>query len=101
VRWQRSGFDISTSVNYANGYRDTVSVPQRHVDSWTTLDLHAAYALNAPKQAWLGDTTFAVGIENLFDEEPPFLNNSVGVGYDQENADLIGRMWSVTVRKRW
>lgn len=101
ARWQRGDFDVTSSVNYADGYRDTVSDPHRHVDSWTTLDMHASYALRAPKDSWLGDTTFSLGIDNLLDKDPPFLNNPIGTGYDQENGDLIGRIWSLSVRKKW
>jgi iron complex outermembrane receptor protein len=99
ARWQRGSVDVSTTVNFANGYRDTFS--RRHVDSWTTIDLHAAYTFNRAKPDWAGDTTLSVGIDNLLDKNPPFLNNSVGIGYDQENGDLIGRMLSLTVRKTW
>jgi hypothetical protein len=101
ARWQRGSFDVSTYVNFMNSYRDTVSVPNRHVASWTTLDLHAAYSPIAPSQSWLGDTTLSLGVDNLLDADPPFLNNSVGIGYDQENGDLIGRMVSISVRKKW
>lgn len=101
VRWQRGSFDVSSFVTFANNYRDTTSIPERHVDSWTTFDLHAAYTVTSMEQAWWGDTTFSLGVDNLLDKDPPFLNNSLGVGYDQENGDLTGRMWSITVRKKW
>jgi outer membrane receptor protein involved in Fe transport len=102
VRWQRAGFDVATDVNFMNNYRDEVSAPQRSVSSWTTVDLHAAYTFGAAGGGWLGDTTFALGADNLFDKDPPFLNNStVGIGYDQENGDLTGRTVNFTVRKKW
>jgi len=102
MRWQRGGFDVSTYANYVNSYRDTISVPARHVGSWTTLDLHASYTFGAQStQSWFGDTTLSLGLDNLLDKDPPFLNNSVGIGYDQENGDLTGRMASVTLRKKW
>jgi outer membrane receptor protein involved in Fe transport len=51
---------------------------------------------------WLGNTQFALNVQNLFNVNPPFLNNSaVGIGYDQENADLYGRLASFEIRKRW
>jgi hypothetical protein len=44
----------------------------------------------------------ALNVQNLLNINPPFLNNSaVGLGYDQENADLYGRMVSFEVRKAW
>jgi outer membrane receptor protein involved in Fe transport len=102
ARWEYAGFDVGTYVNFLNHYRDTASDPQRPVASWMTLDLHAAYTFSSANGGWLGDTTFALGAENLFDKEPPFLNNGVmGIGYDQENGDLIGRTVSFSVRKKW
>jgi iron complex outermembrane receptor protein len=102
ARWQRGGFDVSAYVNFLNDYKDEASNPQRHVASWTTFDLHAAYTLHSERGSWLEDTTFALGADNLFDRDPPFLNNALaGIGYDQENGDLTGRVVSFTVRKKW
>jgi iron complex outermembrane receptor protein len=102
MRWQRAGFDVGTDVNFMNNYKDVASAPERGVPSWTTVDLHAAYTFGSASGGWLGDTTFALGADNLFDKDPPFLNNSaVGIGYDQENGDLTGRIVNFTVRKKW
>jgi len=41
-------------------------------------------------------------IENVFNKQPPFLNNDVGaVAYDPENADLLGRRVSLNLRHEW
>jgi iron complex outermembrane receptor protein len=101
VRWQRGNLDVSANANYLNHYRDTASVPERNVASWTTLDLQGAYTLNVPAQSRLANTTFSLGIENAFDTDPPFMNNVIGIGYDQENGDLTGRTVNLTVRKTW
>ncbi|MEJ1961527.1 MAG: TonB-dependent receptor [Gammaproteobacteria bacterium] len=101
LRWQLGGFDVSANVSYLNGYDDTASAPARHVKPWTTVDLRGAYTLDAPAQSWLGNTTLSLGIDNAFDSDPPFVNNAVGIGYDQENGDLIGRTLSFSVRKKW
>src|SRR5262249_54465474 len=102
ARWQLAGFDVSASVNFLNRYRDVVSDPQRRVASWTTLDLHAGYTFGSIGTGWLSNTTLALGAENLLDKNPPFLNNSaVGIGYDQENGDLTGRVVSLSVRTKW
>jgi iron complex outermembrane recepter protein len=102
ARWQRGGFDVSAYANFLNDYKDQASIPSRHVASWTTFDLHAAYTFHSAGGGWQENTTFALGAENLFDRNPPFLNNStVGIGYDQENGDLTGRVISFTMRKKW
>jgi hypothetical protein len=45
--------------------------------------------------------TIDLNTQNLFDKRPPFVNNALGVGYDPENADLLGRFISVGIRKDW
>jgi outer membrane receptor protein involved in Fe transport len=100
--WTRRGFGVSTFLNFENRYRDTLSVPNRGVSPWTTVDLQLSYETTADTLGWLGRTQFVLNTQNLFDANPPFLNNSaVGLGYDQENGDLYGRMVSFEVRKRW
>ena len=99
--WTHRGLGVAAIVNFANHYRDTLSVPERRVDSWTTLDLQFSYETGAQAREWLGHLQFTLSAQNLFDTEPPFLNNPVGVGYDQENADLYGRIVSLDIRKRW
>jgi iron complex outermembrane receptor protein len=100
--WRRRGFGVSTLVNFQNRYRDTLSVPNRGVSPWTTVDLQLSYETSGDTLGWLGHTQFVLNTQNLFDVNPPFLNNSaVQLGYDQENADLYGRMVSFEVRKRW
>jgi iron complex outermembrane receptor protein len=100
--WRRWGIDANLFVNYMDGYRDVANVPQRHVGSWTTVDLNVAYTTDPYRGAWLAGTEFSLGVENLADRDPPFMNNvRAELGYDQENADLTGRMLSFTVRKRW
>jgi outer membrane receptor protein involved in Fe transport len=101
VGWQRGGLDIVAYVNYADHYRDTVSIPERRVRSWTTLDTTVTYKLSAGLGGRLGETSLSLAAMNLFDRDPPFLNNLVGVGYDQENADIMGRIVSFTIRQKW
>ena len=100
--WARRGFGVATFVNFENSYRDTLSVPNRGISPWTTIDLQLSYDTPADAPGWLVNTRFALSAQNLFNVYPPFLNNSaVGLGYDQENADLYGRIVTLEIRKRW
>ena len=53
--------------------------------------------------ALVGDrTTIHLRGANVFNKQPPFLNNDVGaVAYDPENADLLGRRVSLNLRHEW
>ena len=52
-------------------------------------------------RAWLNGTTITVGLQNAFDEDPPFVGGSFENGYDESLADIRGRFWYVQLRKRF
>jgi iron complex outermembrane receptor protein len=95
--WKRRSFAATGIANYTDSYTDTWSVPKRHVNSWTTFDLNLAYQFGFQDSG----TRISLNVENLFNDMPPFLNNSVGVGYDAANADLRGRIVSFRIRRNW
>ncbi len=101
LSWSGHGFGTSVWFNYAGRYTDTFSNPQRRVDAWTTVDFQLSYETGSDSTPWLSNTNVSLSVQNVFDEDPPFLNNPRGVGYDEENADLVGRFVSLQVRKGW
>ena len=52
-------------------------------------------------RAWLNETTLTVGVNNVFDEEPPFVAGAFENGYDEATADPKGRTWYVSIKKRF
>ncbi|MET0497823.1 MAG: TonB-dependent receptor [Steroidobacteraceae bacterium] len=101
ISWTKNGFGATATVNYAGGYDDTFSVPNRDVGSWTTFDLQLSYDVESNSRSWLAGCSVRLTAQNLFDTSPPFVNNASGVGYDRENADLLNRFVSLRVRKEW
>ena len=102
VAWSGVRLGGSVSVNYSNSYQDTASVPNVPVAAWTTIDAQIRYRLGSGEASWLEDTQVELNALNLFNRDPPFLNNqAVGIGYDQENADPYGRIISLLIRKKW
>jgi iron complex outermembrane receptor protein len=101
LRWSYGRLETALFLNYADGYRDTASEPGRRVRAMTTADLNLAYTTGATAGAWLENTRLSLHVENIWDESPPFLNNPIGIGYDQENADILGRVIRVGVQKSW
>jgi outer membrane receptor protein involved in Fe transport len=100
VGWQSSGWGVFSFVNFSGSYRDRQTQPARGVSSWTTLDLQLRYEFPGDSSPVRG-TSLILEAQNVFDRYPPFLNNPLGIGYDQENGDLSGRVLSLTVRKKW
>ncbi len=99
LSWSRLGFGSTMTLNYADSYHDVASDPNRRVGSWTTFDWRLGYEWD--EEGWLGGSEVSISVQNLFDRDPPFLNNGLGIGYDQENADLIGRFIRLHFRKSW
>jgi iron complex outermembrane receptor protein len=52
-------------------------------------------------RAWLNNTTITLGMQNMFDEDPPFVATSFENGYDESLATIKGRFWYVQLKKRF
>ena len=52
-------------------------------------------------RALLNDTTIALGMQNVFDQSPPFVAGSGKNGYDESLATIKGRFWYVQLKKRF
>ncbi|MCG8596622.1 MAG: TonB-dependent receptor [Kiloniellales bacterium] len=100
--WSYGNFSTSAFVNYIDNYTDNLSDPERGVDAWTSVDLRLAYQTNdGTANRWLNGISVSLSIFNLFDEDPPFVNNRNGVGFDPVNASPQGRLLALQVTKAW
>jgi iron complex outermembrane recepter protein len=52
-------------------------------------------------RGWLNNTTITLGMQNVFDEDPPFVNSAIENGYDESLATIKGRFWYVQLKKRF
>jgi iron complex outermembrane receptor protein len=54
-------------------------------------------------RTWLNNTTLTLGMQNVFDEDPPFVWAGGGGenGYDESLATIKGRFWYVQLKKRF
>ena len=50
---------------------------------------------------WLNNTTVTLGLQNVTDEDPPFVAGSFENGYDESLATIKGRYWYVGLKKRF
>jgi iron complex outermembrane receptor protein len=67
--------------------------PQTRVDSFNTVDLFFAYDLGGV----LKNSMLTVNIDNVFDQDPPYLNSSTGY----TNGFSLGRLVSFGVRTKF
>lgn len=98
VRWRLGEWRASSRINYLGSYVNNLVTPFQDVDDYLTLDLHVEYAFDRIGAVYDG-LTIALDIENVFDEDPPFVDQ-IG-GFDPQAASAIGRMFSLSLRKRW
>jgi outer membrane receptor protein involved in Fe transport len=40
-------------------------------------------------------------MNNVFDQDPPFVAGALENGYDQRQANIRGRVWYLAVKKRF
>lgn len=52
-------------------------------------------------RAWLNGVTLTVGMNNVFDQDPPFVAAAFENGYDESSSDVKGRFWYVSLKKRF
>jgi len=52
-------------------------------------------------QWWLNNTTVTLGMQNVLDEDPPFVAGSFENGYDESLTTIKGRFWYVGLKKRF
>jgi hypothetical protein len=50
---------------------------------------------------WLNNTTISLGMQNVFDADPPFVGGNFENGYDESLATIKGRFWYVQLKKRF
>jgi iron complex outermembrane receptor protein len=52
-------------------------------------------------RAWLNGSTVTLGMNNIFDQDPPFVAGAFENGYDESTFDIKGRFWYVALKKRF
>ena len=104
LTWSSDGLTVQTAFNHRGGYQDDVNdAIANDIDAWTTVDLSVAYNTgdSSNLSQILREMTISASFQNLFDEEPPFVQTTDGLNYDPANANPFGRMVTIGVSKRF
>ncbi|MEK8052732.1 TonB-dependent receptor [Ideonella sp. DXS22W] len=104
--WVRGPLQLNLAINHQNAYDNTLASPVQRVASNTTADVRAAWAFESDGPfGLLKDATVALGVTNLADRKPPFVNvaqsTNGGGGFDPTLTNPIGRIVSVSFDKRF
>ncbi len=71
------------------------------VGSTTKMPINRAEYRPRGWRSWLNNTTVTFGINNLTDQQPPFVAAAIENGYDESTANIRGRTWYVALKKRF
>ncbi|MEI4548308.1 TonB-dependent receptor plug domain-containing protein [Pseudoalteromonas spongiae] len=89
VGWSKDDWDATLTTRYIDGVTETengwwTDPFDRSVESNVVVDLQGSYLVT-------DHLTVTAGIDNLFDEEPPFVFSAFGANTDVATYDIIGR----------
>lgn len=93
----RGPWSGSYSVQYIGEADDLNAAPGDIGDHAPSLAYHNAQV----KYAFSEGFDVAVGIDNLFDKEAPFIQSWTDANTDTMTYDLLGRRWNVKATYRW
>ncbi len=94
--WTRGRLTLGGAFNYVARYRDDADV---RIGDQPTFDLQARLA--PPRTGPMKGVAVLLNVRNVFDRDPPFYNNSLGIGYDAASGDPIGRYVSLQLTRTW
>ncbi|HEY7799671.1 MAG TPA: TonB-dependent receptor [Hyphomonadaceae bacterium] len=104
--WTRDAVRLYGAVNHVGEYTNDLVTPFQNVDAWTSIDAGIAITPGEATAPLLeGGFTVSFDVRNLLDEEPPYVNLAPNVngsgGFDATASNPIGRVMSVSLRKKW
>jgi iron complex outermembrane receptor protein len=101
INWTNEVIDAAVYVNYTGAYLYYANNIYNPVNAYTPVDVHLGYF--PFKQARLKKVQFTLDINNVFNEDPPYVDEGVqgdnaGNGFDKQAANPIGRLVVIGVR---
>jgi len=103
-RWSHGPYVMAAFVNYLPSYDNTLIAPVQKVAAYSSVDIHLGYTM--PKLGgWAYETTLGLGITNLFDKAPPYVNIAQspngGGGFDATLTNPVGRIIGVSANVKF
>jgi outer membrane receptor protein involved in Fe transport len=100
--WNSEWFRSAAYINYLGPVRDNRTQPNVDGADMVTIDLALGVALRTgagPDR----DADISLTVQNLLDKDPPFLQSTAAnfAKFDSTNYSSLGRIISVTIRKKW
>jgi iron complex outermembrane receptor protein len=105
VDWQLGPARAQVVAHHVNGYTNNVPATPQNVGSYTPIDVSFSWNFSSSDSSLLEDLEVGLEVRNAFDEDPPYVNlapsaNGSG-GYDATASNPVGRLFGVSLRKKW
>lgn len=91
-----SGLSTQFALNYTHGYANNLNTIVQQVPRYVTADATVRIPVVASPSAEL-----IVSVDNIFNRQPPFVNNPAAFGYDPQVASAFGRSVTFGLRTRF
>lgn len=96
--WKRKQWQANYSMHYVSSLKEDIpgSGNTRSIDSWLTHDVQFNYLFLVAN-----GLRFTVGVDNLFDQDPPFAASAFNDNIDSRTHELTGRFWYAKLAQRF
>lgn len=105
VNWNLGQWRAAAVINRVHGYQNNAVTPVEGVSPYTPVDFTFNRDLSDLGGMLAEGLDVGVEIRNAFDESPPYVNLAPSVngsgGYDATAANPVGRMFAISLRKKW
>ena len=99
--WQRGPLSIGSIVYHSAGFTDTRDGQNnKHIGSYTTASAAIGWSFARDhRSAWLADSSIALVVSNVFDSQPPRIDDEV-LTYSPVNSPAYPRTVALVLNKR-
>lgn len=99
--WQRGPLSIGSIIYHSAGFTDTrAGQDDAHIGSYTTASVTIGWTFGGDHpSAWLADSSIALVVANVFDEQPPQIADEV-LTYSPLNSPANPRTIALVLNKR-
>ena len=98
LQWARQRWRGSYDLHFISEMEETVpnSTRRRDIDSWVVHDVQFSYVFNV-----YNGLRVSMGVDNMFDENPPFAASAFNDNFDGRSHELRGRFWYAKLSQRF
>jgi iron complex outermembrane receptor protein len=104
LTWMNGPWVASLFMNYVGSYRNTTplnNTVSTHIASWNTFDTGVAYSFGDDVWEGFKGARLSLNAQNVFDRSPPLVLTNGNASFDAEQANILGRILTVQITKKF